>query len=139
MKESQASKVVDEYDSNNPFIIAEKMDINVFTRPLVDIGGYYMVLKNNVKIAVIDSSLSRHLQKFVLAHEIGHSLLHPEKGAFMLKTSLFATDRQEVEADKFAIELLLTDNMVNDNIDYTVDNWATVLGLPREIIELKWR
>ena len=139
MIETQASKVIDEYHSNDPFIIAEKMNINVFTRPLVDIGGYYMVLKNNVKIAVIDSGLSRHLQKFVLAHEIGHSLLHPEKGAFMLKTSLFATNRQEVEADKFAIELLLTDSMVNDNIDYTVDNWATVLGLPREIIELRWR
>ena len=136
---TQASKVIDEYQSNDPFIIAEKMNINVFTRPLVDIGGYYMVLKNNVKIAVIDSGLSRHLQRFVLAHEIGHSLLHPEKGAFMLKTSLFATDRQEVEADKFAIELLLPDSMVNDNIDYTVDNWAAVLGLPREIIELRWR
>ena len=136
---TQASKVIDEYQSNDPFIIAEKMNINVFTRPLVDIGGYYMVLKNNVKIAVIDSGLSRHLQRFVLAHEIGHSLLHPEKGAFMLKTSIFATDRQEVEADKFAIELLLPDSMVNDNIDYTVDNWAAVLGLPREIIELRWR
>ena len=139
MNSDHVSRVIEEYCSNDPFIIAEKMDINVFTRPLVDIGGYYMVLKNNVKIAVIDSGLSRHLQRFVLAHEIGHSLLHPEKGAFMLKTSLFATDRQEVEADKFAIELLLTDSMVNDNIDYTVDNWATVLGLPREIVELKWR
>lgn len=136
---TQASKVIDEYQSNDPFIIAEKMNINVFTRPLVDIGGYYMVLKNNVKIAIIDSELSRHLQKFVLAHEIGHSLLHPEKGAFMLKTSIFATNRQEVEADKFAIELLLTDSMAKDNMDYTIDGWASILGLPREIVELKWR
>ena len=66
MNSDQASKVIEEYHSNDPFIIAEKMDINVFTRPLVDIGGYYMVLKNNVKIAVIDSGLSRHLQRFVL-------------------------------------------------------------------------
>lgn len=139
MNSDQASKVIEEYHSNDPFIIAEKMDINVFFRPLVDIGGYYMLLKDNTKIAVIDSGLPRHMQKFVLAHEIGHSLLHPEKGAFMLKTSLFATDRQEIEADTFAINLLLTDNMINDNIDYTVDTWSAVLGLPREIIELKWR
>ena len=46
MNSDQASKVIEEYHSNDPFIIAEKMDINVFTRPLIDIGGYYMVLKN---------------------------------------------------------------------------------------------
>lgn len=139
MISDQASKVMAEYDSNDPFSIAEKMDINVFFRPLVDISGYYMLLKNNVKIAVIDSNLPRHMQKFALAHEIGHCVLHPEKGSFMLKTSLYATDRQEVEADIFAVNLLLTDSMVNDNKERTVDEWASILGLPRQIVELKWR
>lgn len=127
------------YGTTEPFELAEKMDITVFFRPLVDIGGYYMMLKNDMKIAVIDSGLPRHLQKFVLAHEIGHSLLHPEQNALMLKSLLWATDRQEVEADRFAVNLLLSDSMVYDNPDRTVDDWASILGLPREVVELKFR
>ena len=127
------------YGTLDPFELAEKMDINVFFRPLAGIGGYYMLLKNGVKLVVIDSFLPRHLQKFVMAHEIGHALLHPEKYALMLTTSLYATDRQEVEADRFAVELLLSDSMVAENPDRTVDDWACILGLPREVIELKFR
>lgn len=136
MNRNLAVSVIDEYNTNDPFIIAEKMDINVFFRPLVDIGGYYMHLKNGMKIAVVDSEKPRHLQKFILAHELGHCLLHSETGAFML-SSLFATDRQEVEADRFAINLLLTDSMVETERK-TVNEWASILGLPREIIELRW-
>ena len=127
------------YGTLEPFELAEKMDINVFLRPLADIGGYYTLLKNGTKVVVIDSGLPRHLQKFVLSHEIGHSLLHPEQNALMMKSLLWATDRHEVEADKFAVHLLLSNSMVVDNPDRTVDDWAVILGLPREVIELRFR
>lgn len=132
-------ELVSKYGTSEPFQLADKMDINVFFRPLADIGGYYMLLKNGVKLVVIDSELPRHLQRFVMAHEIGHALLHPEKYALMLRSSLYATDRHEVEADRFAVELLLSDSMVIDNPDRTIDDWAAILGLPREVVELKFR
>lgn len=128
-----------EYGTSEPFELAERMGINVFRRPLADIGGYYALLRNGMKIAVIDSTLPRHLQRFVLAHEIGHAVLHPEQNAMMLKSLLWATDRQEIEADRFAVNLLLSDSMVYDNPDRTVDDWASILGLPRKVVELKFR
>lgn len=136
---SIAENIADQYKTRNPFELAEKMDINVFFRPLIDVGGYYMILRNNVKLAVIDSELPRHMQKFVLAHEIGHHLLHPEQNALMLKSSLYATDRQEIEADTFAVDLLLSDKTIRENADRTIDDWAAILGLPRYVIELRFR
>ena len=132
-------ELVSKYGASEPFQLADKLGVSVFFRPLAGIGGYYMLLKNGVKLVVIDSELPRHLQRFVMAHEIGHALLHPEKYALMLRSSLYATDRHEVEADRFAIELLLTDSMVIDNPGRTIDDWAAILGLPREIVELKFR
>ena len=136
---STIEELVAKYGTCEPFELAEKMDINIYFRPLVDVGGYYMKLKNNIKLIVINNTMPHYQQKFVMAHEIGHALLHPEKYALMLRNSLYVTNRLEVEADKFAIELLLSDSMVYDNPDRTIDDWASIFGLPREIIELKFR
>lgn len=134
-----ADDLADMYGTTDPFQLAEKMDINVFFRPLVDIGGYYTRLRNGLKLVVVDSGLPRHLQKFVLAHEIGHCILHPDQNTMMLKSLLWATDRQEIEADRFAVNLLLSDGMIKENPDRTISDWASILGLPREVIELKFR
>ena len=128
--------IVNEWGTNEPFVLAEMLNIKVHFHDLVGINGYYLFYKG-VKNIVVNRNLPRHIQKFVVAHEIGHSILHPDTNAF-LSNSFCPRDRQERDADRFAIHLLLTDDMVNTYKERTVDNWASILGLPREIVELRF-
>ena len=130
-------KLVREYKTEDPFELAERMDITVHYHELLGTNGYYLLYKGKKNI-VVNKNLERHLQKFIVAHEIGHSVLHPDTNAFLLSDTLFPTDRQEIEADKFAINLLLPDSLVQAHKDRTIDDWASILGLPREILELRF-
>jgi Zn-dependent peptidase ImmA (M78 family) len=58
-------------------------------------------------------------QRFTIAHEIGHLLLHPgrqvfldERVNFRDETSSLAVDREEIQANAFAAELLMPSEMV---------------------------
>jgi Zn-dependent peptidase ImmA (M78 family) len=60
-------------------------------------------------------------QRFTIAHELGHFLLHGKQKLYVDKgfrihlrdqTSSEATDRQEIEANQFAAELLMPEEMV---------------------------
>lgn len=130
--------LVSEYGTQEPFQLAEQMGINIHYHELYRINGYYIVYRN-VRNIVVNRSLPKHLQRFVVAHELGHAILHPNVNALLLENTVFPTDRREREANTFAINLLLSDSMVYDNPDRTIDDWASILGLPREVIELKFR
>ena len=75
----------------------------------------------------------------MLAHEIGHLIMHPKHNAPFLQSTFFSMDRYEIEANKFAVELLITDADLEEHWEYTIDEWAMYCGLPREIIELRFR
>lgn len=44
-----------------------------------------------------------------------------------------------LEANKFAVDLIITDEDLEVMMEYTVDNLANYYGLPREIIELRFK
>lgn len=138
MMTGTVDELVEDYGTSEPFALAEKMDICVHCHDLGSVNGYYLIYKGRKNI-IVNSRLPKHIQRFVLAHEIGHSIMHSNANAFLLSHTFYPTDRQEVEADRFAIALLLSDSMIRDNPDRTVDDWASILGLPRKVIELKFR
>lgn len=73
----------------------------------------------------INSRNSRRRQRFTIAHELGHWLLH--EGRLIVdhtirinrrdKVSNAATDRQEVEANAFAAALLMPEEFVQVSVD----------------------
>ena len=83
------------------------------------------------------------LQKVVLAHELGHCVLHSgSSSAAFHEVTLFDTaDRKEYEANVFASELLLTDEAVlaalNDDMFFF--QAAKALYVPSELLDFKFR
>lgn len=124
-------------DTNNPFIIADYLNIEVFRCPLGRIAGYYKYLKKH-KCIYINSELEDNFSKVVMAHELGHAILHAKENcAFMSRKTLLLTSKIERQANIFAAHLLITDEMLSNYIGCTQEQFCSCTGYPKELIELR--
>lgn len=80
------------------------------------------------------------LQFFIAAHELGHAVQHPDTNTSFLKIhTLFSTEKIEVEANTFAVELLLPDDLFleNNESSFTIYDAIKEKGVPIELLSLK--
>lgn len=132
-----ANSLAKKYQSRNPFEIIEGMNVILVSAPLVDVRGFYQYFQRN-NIIYIDEHLPEHEQKFVCAHELGHMLMHRgENTVFMDTRTYLKTTRYESEADKFAIELLISNELILENWKYTINQLSRLTGYNEKLIELR--
>jgi Zn-dependent peptidase ImmA (M78 family) len=98
-------------------LIAESLGVRVIETELEpDVSGA-LILRESDAIIAINSSHSKNRRRFTLAHEIGHLVLkhsgmesHVDRQFTVLRrdsNSSTATDDREIEANRFAAELLM--------------------------------
>lgn len=106
--EKTVKKLVKSCKSNDPYEIASQKNINVIQWNLHhEIMGFYKYIRRN-KFIFINSNLDEDIQRFVCAHELGHSQLHHRVNTpFLKQSTYFSVDKIEVEANFFAVRLLL--------------------------------
>lgn len=76
--------------------------------------------------------------KVIVAHELGHALLHrKENCAFIKNHTLLLTSGIEKEANIFAAQLLISDDMLAEYIGCTKDKFCKCTGYPTELINLR--
>ena len=125
--------------SRDPLRIAEYAGIKVAILPLGSIAGNYKLIKRKRWIFVNDGIPDdRPLFRVVIAHELGHALLHrKENCAFIKSRTLLLTSGIEREANQFAAQLLITDRMIQEYAGYTQEKFCNCTGYPKELIELR--
>lgn len=135
-----ANQLIKKYSTNDPFEIAAHKNIKtLFWNLHYEIKGFYKYIRRN-KFIFINSALPDYCQRFVCAHELGHALLHPKNNTpFMRESTLFSVDKIEVEANRFAVELLLPDEIIYDYKDsnLSIEEIASIFGIPKEVARLK--
>lgn len=125
------------YRSRDPFEMIRGMNVILVYYPLEGVRGFYQYFQRN-NIIYIDERLSEHEKKFVLAHELGHMFLHKKANALFMDTRThFNGDRFEMDADLFAMELLVSDDMLLENGGCTIDQLSRLLGYNKKLIELR--
>ncbi len=132
-------RLVKRYRTNDPFCIAEKKDMLVLYSQLKDILGYHHTYKR-VSVICIHSDLSDLERRFVCAHELGHAILHPKINTpFLRRSTLFSVDKIECEANTFAVELMMPDDVLSEHREagLTVHQAAALYGIPSELVRLK--
>lgn len=125
------------YGTNNPFDIAKYLGIKVIFEPLGSISGYY---NKQLRMKQIHKNhdLSDHDQLFTCAHELGHAIMHPDANTpFLRKRTWLLISKIEIEADKFAIELLIDAEIFLEFQEFTTDQIARALGYNEELIKLR--
>lgn len=130
-------KLVRKHKTRNPFEMIKGMNVILVFYPLHGVRGFYQYFQRN-NIIYIDETLSDHEKAFVLAHEIGHMMLHRKSNAIFMDTrTQFKTSKYELEADKFAVELLIPDEIIEENKNMTTNQLSRMLGYHERFIELK--
>lgn len=125
------------YKSHNPFEIIENLNVILVFYPLEGVRGFYQYFQRN-NIIYIDERLSEKEKLFVCAHELGHMFLHKKSNAiFMDSRTHFNTTKYEKEADTFAMELLISDEDIEENKDFTTEQMVRIFGYHKRLIELR--
>lgn len=139
MPKNTAIKMIKTHDTNNPFEIAAERGITLLYEPLGETLGYYNCYKR-IQFIHINNALNERLQRFVCAHELGHAILHHDSNTSFLKANTFySIDRIEIEANTFAVELLLPDEVIYQHKDsiLSINEVARIYGVPKEVAHLK--
>lgn len=133
----KVNQLVRLFDTRDPFEMIKGMNVILVFYPLDGVRGFYQYFKRN-NIIYIDESLSRHDQRFVCAHELGHMFLHKRSNALFMDTrTQFNTSRYELEADKFAINLLISDSVLEEYADYSAEQLSRLIGYDQKLIMLR--
>ena len=132
-----AIKLMRRCNSNDPFTIARALDIVLIYCHLVDLNGFYQYHKRN-HIIYLSEDLDEITQRFVLAHELGHMQMHRDLNTVFMDTKTFHPHtRFERQANIFAVELLLPDELLLESPECSIYQLAQSYGLPVEYAELK--
>ena len=125
--------------SRDPVRIAGYANIRIAILPLGNIAGNYKLIKRKRWIFINDSiPIDSPMFKVVVAHELGHALLHrKENCAFIKNKTLLLTSGIEREANEFAAYLLISDEMLQSYIGYTQKQFCLCTGYPNELIKLR--
>lgn len=125
--------------SRDPIKIAEYVNIRVAIMPLGDIAGNYKLIKRKQWIFINENiPTDSPMFRVVAAHELGHAFLHrKENCAFIKNKTLLRTSGIEREANLFAAQLLITDDILQEYRECTKNQFCACTGYPEELIELK--
>ena len=118
------------HNTCDPFRICEDLDIVVRYEKLGKILGFYDV-HFRMKSIHLNTSIPDDMLPFVCAHELGHSILRPNINTpFLRKHTLFSIDKIKRQANTFAVELLLPDDLLDECSDINFAAIAKSNGIP---------
>ena len=131
--------VVKKYKTRSPYELADLLRIKISRCELGSIHGYYLN-KYRIKQIVLNCDLNSCEEKWVLAHEIGHAIMHQDVNTPFLKANtLLSTNKYEIEANKFAAELLISDDQLEEYKYCSLEQISRILGYHEKLIRLRFQ
>lgn len=132
-------KLIKKYKTRDVWELAKCLGISVVFRDMKPITKGIFMQHIREKRIVINSILDEISQRVVLAHEIGHAVLHSgEVFYFIREKTLFPTGKFEVQANKFAAELLISDCKKEIFLERGTVGTSIYLGVPEKLVEYKF-
>ncbi|NBI07219.1 ImmA/IrrE family metallo-endopeptidase [Senegalia massiliensis] len=133
--------LIEHCKSSDIYEIYNALNINIKKIPkhslmIEDNEALYMRDYFNQETVFIKDNLDFQYEKFVLAHELGHAILHTEIYQAAYNKNLINKGKLEKQADYFALKLL---NIEIDSIDYegyTIEQISKSLHVSEKSLEM---
>lgn len=137
---NRADILIKKHNTDNPFELSKKLGFNILFFDLhPDILGFYKYEKKT-KWIVINENSAEQEQYLTCSHELGHGIFHTRLNTpFLRKDTIFSVGRYEREANTFAVELMISDELWLDFIRSRTPLYeiARITGIPEQILKLK--
>lgn len=76
--------------------------------------------------------------RLVMAHELGHAILHRKENCYFIRNkTLLLNSKKEIEANRFAMELLLSDSFLDEYKEFTIGQISRMTGYDQKLIQLR--
>lgn len=143
----KVQKLKRRYQEDDPERLCQCMGIRILRIPMgkgaKDCKGFF-IIKSRIPLIVLNDDLPLSIRRIVLAHELGHAVLHAkltEVRAFHDFELFDQTSACEYEANIFAAEYLMDDEDVLGllNEDLSFFEAAKALRVPPELLDFKFR
>lgn len=124
----KALQILKECDIFEPPVNVEeivlKYGIVLYKKQLPDDISGILDIKNGRKIIIINENHYFKRIRFTIAHELGHFFLHKNEGVHIDKNTFFRDKNSsetlysiEIQANRFAAELLMPEHMILESLD----------------------
>ena len=106
--------------------IAEQLGCEIVHRPMSSEVSGLLIRENDRVIIAVNRDDARTRQRFTIAHELGHLVMHPGRPLLVdasvrvnarTPTAGFATEVEETEANRFAAALLMPARSIREQLD----------------------
>lgn len=130
------SYYVKKFQTTDPFEIADRLGV-LYQIGEIGCEGCYMFLKNH-RYIFLNQNLDEQETRMVMAHELGHAVLHRKENCYFIRNkTLLLNSKTEMEANRFAAELLIGDDVLEEYRDMTTEQLSRLLGYSKKFIELR--
>ena len=139
--QDKAEETIQKYKTTDPYSIAAAKNIAILYTNLgetLDVRGLYQCYKRK-EIIHINANLDEESQRAVLAHELGHAIMHKGYNCIFLSNNTMNKNIYERQANLFAAFLLLHDQIPADMKDHCFEEIAQMYHVPIEDIVKNWR
>lgn len=133
--------LIDLYRTRDPFELCKCLDIEVIFSDLGnEINGFFQRTPNGYEIIHMNNRLCEYESKYTCAHELGHAILHTNMSiSFFISNKLQIKNKYEIQADKFAAELLIEDDLRYEEYSgFNIEQISSCLGIPSKLIKYKF-
>lgn len=123
--QQEARRLLDRFGYDLPVgveAIVRALGITIRMQPLEESVSGMLVVKDGRAIIGVNESHHPNRQRFSIAHELGHYLLHRKVSNVFVDAVYFRDEessegnkRQEIEANAFAAELLMPERVIHEH------------------------
>lgn len=139
---STVEKLVKKYDTRDPYELCQLLGIKVHYYDMQKKLKGFFYYQSRQKNIVIDSNVNEVLGRILIAHELGHAILHTKIAmmrGFQEMEMFDNSSLEEDEANFFAAELLLEDDTVLECLaEYSFFETAKKLYVPAALLDYKF-
>ncbi len=132
--------LVETYETNDVYTLCDYLNIEILiTDNNKNADSYFLRNKTGDEFIFIKPELNHKEERSLLAHELGHALLHTDYGVAYYYKGSCNKGKLEIQANTFAAELLLTGIDLDDYIDFypTIESLLEEIGIAENLIEIK--
>lgn len=133
--------LIEMYKTKDPFELCDYLKIKIIKSDLgIEIKGFFQRTLEGYEIIHINSNLLDADMRYICAHELGHAILHTNLSiGFFIENNLQIKNKFEIQADKFASQLLLPNKLDYECSNMDIEQLSSYLGVPTNLIKYKYK